>query len=474
VTANAPAPDRRNTLRTTTAAVLLILGLLLPWNIQVGLGAATTPGWVWLVLVLATALAVTAVTIPRLRLILTAPYFVVVLGFVLWAVVQAVRYGGSAAIPPGLGPGAWLGVAGALLLAAPALGGAAAERLCSLLAVVSLVLGLAASVFNLYWRTRFVLPGISDPDVGTANLATAITAVLYALVAVIPVVIGYRWLRSRHLEARLATVLLGASALVAGAVVWVLPVGRDLDAFRGIAQNTGTSGVGFEGYLAWVAAAAIVGATAVFGMRQPAAAWRGAARRGLLLIAIWCFGTAALRIADVTLSGVLDLPSPPYNGTALMAFDLLTAVLALWLFINSAGRGAPGRLMITLFVGLFAAAVCRLVVGVVLVPHVQPLGPGEPSEVFGNTLAQQITSTFDVTLAVLALVALVIAVLAPRRRARPVKVARVEKPAPVPAAAPAADPERPAPAIVVPGKVPTEAPSEPAPARIVRPGRGTD
>ncbi|MFA5710731.1 hypothetical protein [Mycolicibacterium sp.] len=463
MTDNATAPLAAAPLATAplrvTAAVLLILGLLLPWNIHAGLGIPGTPGWVWLVLVVATAMAVTALTIPRLRLALTAPYFIVVLGFVLFAVVQAVRYGGSASIPPGVGPGAWVGVAGAVLAAAPAVKGAVVQRL----AIGSLVLGVAASVFNLYWRTRFVLPGIGDPNVGTANLATAVTAVLYALVAVIPVVIGYRWLRSTHLEARLATVLLGASALVAGVLVWVLPVGRDLDAFRGIAQTTGTSGVGFEGFLAWAAAAAIIAAAAVFGTRQPAAAWRGAARKGLLLIAVWCFGTAVLRIADVTLSGVLDLPSPPYNSTALMAFDLLAAVLALWLFINSAGRRAPGRLMISLFVGLFAATVCRLVVGVALVPRVEPLGPGEPSAVFGNTLVQQITSTFDVTLAALALAAVVVAVLAPRQRVRrPVQAASAEKPA---SAEQTASAEKPAPAIVVP----TKAAEEPAPARIVRP-----
>ncbi len=491
MTDNALVPHR---LRNTAAAVLLILGLLLPWNIHVGLGIAATPGWVWLLLVLATALAVTALAIPRLRLPLVAPYLVVVSGFVVLAVVQAVRYGGSASIPPGVGPGAWVGAAGALLAAAPAVQSAAATRFCSLVAVASLVLGVAASVFNLYWRTRFVLPGIGDPDVGSANLATALTAVLYALVAVTPLVIGFRWLRSAQLEARLATVLLGAAALAAGAMVWVLPVGRDLDAFRGIAQSTGTAGVGFEGYLAWAAAAALVAAATVFGTRQPAAAWRGAARKGLLLIAVWCFGTAVLRIADVILSGVLDLPSPPYSGTALMAFDLLAAVLAIWLFVNSAGRAAPGRLMVTLFVGLFAATVCRLIVGVVLVPRVEPLGPGAPSEVFGNTLVQQITSTFDVALAVLALAALTIAALAPRRRERrPGKVARgkaaaaqqasavgmagagepsravasaAETPVPPGAAAEAPAPQG-APAIVVPGRAATATPEQPA--RIVRP-----
>ena len=69
---------------------------------------------------------------------------------------------------------------------------------------------------------------------------------------------------------RLATVALGTSTLVAGIVVWVLPVGRDIDAFHGIAQNTSTAGVGFEGYLAWAAAAAIFAPRTLFGHRDAA------------------------------------------------------------------------------------------------------------------------------------------------------------------------------------------------------------
>ena len=83
------------------------------------------------------------------------------------------------------------------------------------------------------------------------------TAVVYGAVALVAVLVASRWLLRSGKAARLATVALGASALVAGIIVWILPVGRDIDAFHGIAQNTSTAGVGFEGYLAWAAAAAI-------------------------------------------------------------------------------------------------------------------------------------------------------------------------------------------------------------------------
>jgi hypothetical protein len=204
--------------------------------------------------------------------------------------------------------------------------------------------------------------------------------------------------------------MLGASALVAGTVVWILPVGRDLDAFHGIAQNTSTAGVGFEGYLAWAAAAAILGSATVLGVltRKSAGSWRAAARKCLLLIAVWCAGTAALRVVDVMSSAVLDLPAPPYNSTALMAFDVVVAVLAAWLYLNEANHAAPKLLMTLLFGVLFALTVTRLIVGVALVPRVQPLNATDIKEVYGNTLAQQITSTFDVALCILALALLVI------------------------------------------------------------------
>jgi hypothetical protein len=230
---------------------------------------------------------------------------------------------------------------------------------------------------------------------------------------------------------RLATVLLGVSVLIGGALVWILPVGRDLDAFHGIAQNTSTAGVGFEGYLAWAAAAAIVGTTTVLGASVSGEHWRGAARKCLLLIAVWCGGSAVLRIIDLMSTSVLDLPAPPYNSTALMAFDLVVAVLAMWLFVNHNSGSATPRLVLPLLFGiLFVLTVSRVVVGVALVPRVQPLNASDINSVYGNTLSQQITSTFDVALCVLALALLVIPLVAGARSGR---IRTVEQ-QPVPAA----------------------------------------
>jgi hypothetical protein len=128
----------------------------------------------------------------------------------------------------------------------------------------------------------------------------------------------------------------------------------------------------------------------------------------LLLIAVWCAGTAVLRIVDVMSSALLDLPAPPYNSTALMAFDAITAVLAIWLYVNCSSRAAPRLLMTLLFGVLFVMTVTRLIVGIALVPRVQPLNATDIEDVYGNTLSQQITSTFDVALCVLGLALLVI------------------------------------------------------------------
>ena len=464
------AYTRPNVIRDVGAVVLLIVGLLLPWNIYFGLGITGTSGWVFGLLVVATLLAVAAVAAGRiapssekLRLLLTAPYLVVVAGFVVFTVVQSLRFGGTGSVPPGIGPGVWFGTAGAVLAAQPVIAardggderyGAGISRIIGL---VSLVLAVAAVLFNLYWRSRFVLPNITDADTGMQNLAVLIGAVLYGAVALLPVVLVARWMFSADRTARVATVVLAASVLIAGAFVWVVPVGRELDAFHGIAQNTSTAGVGFEGYLAWVLVAAIVG-TATMRSVQSAESWRGATRKCLLLIGVWCAGSAVLRIFDLMSAAMLDLPAPPYNSTALMAFDLVTAVLAGWLFINGSSTAAPKLLVALLFGVLFVTAVSRVILGVALIPRSQPLNPADINEVYGNTLSQQITSTFDVILCAVALALLVIMLVLgrPDKQQRP---------------APRVESDR-APETVVPTVVPTElfAPTAvPANVRIARP-----
>ncbi|WP_231991920.1 hypothetical protein [Mycobacterium sp. ACS4331] len=421
-------------IRDGVAAALLVLAALLPWNIRFGIGISESSGWMFGLLVVVTLVALTALVrshagparadgdasaLNRLRLILSVPYIALVLGFLVWAVVESFSTGGTAEVPPGVGPGAWIGLAGALLAAQPVLSvtsaancAETATRLCRIIGHSALALAVVAVLANIYWRTRFVVPDIGDADTGVQNLVVAVTAVLYGVVNLLPMILTARWITASNAAARLATTLLAVAACAAGVFVWVLPVGRELDAFHGIAQNTSTVGVGFEGYLAWAATAAIVGGGVVLAAASAGGAdlWRAAARKCLLLIAVWCGGTALQRIADLMLSAVLDLPDPPYIGATLMSFDLAAALLAMWLYVNTSRRVAAPRLLLTLLYGvLFALTVCRVILGVALVPRVPPLNPAVITDVYGNTLNQQITSTFDVALCAVGLALLVIA-----------------------------------------------------------------
>lgn len=427
-------PHRLNVVRDSLAGALLVLGLLLPWNLEVGITIGLS-GWVLTVLLLVTSGSLAALAlshvgplsiaagetpttkINRIRQWCNVPYFVVAGAFAVFALVQFIGTGGTVAVPPGIGPGLWIGLAGALLAAQPVIHSAAQvserqdARFTRPLVVASLLLGTGSVLYNFYWRTRFLFPDVGDPEIGVQNLVVIVTAVMYGVVALLPLIMVGRWMWSSAVVPRLATVLVAASVLTAGLTVWLLPVGRDLDAFHGIAQSTSTAGVGYEGYVPWVAVAAIVvtATMAAVGATDRLAAWREAARKCLLLIAVWCTGTAILRIADLLTSAILDVPDLPYNGTTLMAADLLAAVLSFWLYVNATSKAASPRLLTALGGVLFVVMVCRIVLGIALVPRVQPLNPTDITDVYGNTLAQQITSTFDVALAVLSLLILILA-----------------------------------------------------------------
>ncbi|WP_307856946.1 DUF7937 domain-containing protein [Mycolicibacter acidiphilus] len=407
------------------AAALLVSAMLLPWNVHVGFGVDETPGWVVALLSSATVSALVALFVgldngptdadhtrsvtPRLLLVM--PYLVLVAAFVLVSIVDAIRFGGNGVVPPGIGPAVWTGLAGALLAARYPIAGDdhRCDRICKAIGWGSMTLGAFATLATLYLRTRYVIPGIGGAQT-LPNLTTAVVAVLYSAVALVPIVVVGRWIISGDRGARLAVVALGASVIVAGAAVWLLPVGRQLDAFHGIAQRTGTAFVGYEGYLAWVAVAAIVGAGIPGAGRESERLWHRAIQACLALIAAWCGCQALLRVTDVGLAAVLDLPTLPYFSTVLMAFDLLTAVVAGWLWINSRARAMSAVGVMLLLGSVFVLSVCRLILGVVLVPTVEPLNGDGSNDVFGNHLSQQITSTFDVVVTVLGLVLLIAAV----------------------------------------------------------------
>jgi hypothetical protein len=415
-----------------------------PWNASFGLGVSTKPWWLFAVVVSVTLLSLVALAashggplgvVDKVRLGLNVPYLLAVLGFAGFAIYEFVHLSGGGATPPGVGPGVLAGVAGACLAAQPVLTGGEtlgdkdgtrrfdgwfvyARRMASWAKFVVVV----SVVLTLYLRTRDVFPNVFDSSIAWPSIAAVVTAVAYAAVAVAAVWIGLRWMQLGEPDARLATVALGIATVVGSLLVWLLGIGRDVDAFHGIAQATSTAGVGYEGYVAWAAGAAIFAPLilrqTLTALPPESTAWQDAARKCLLLIVVWCGGTAVLRIFDVIVMLSSGLPFSPSDSAVLFLFDLITAGLALWLRANagttSEHRGALSRLSGVLFVLL----VCRVVLGVGLSrPILYAAPPVElDAAAYGNTLAHQLTSTFDVVLCVLALAVLAALGFLPRRR----------------------------------------------------------
>ena len=411
-------------MHNLVAAVLLIGAVLLPWNLYFGIGVPDSKTSLFAALGAVTLLSLVSLAVGgRLRLALNLPYLLLVLGFVVFDVFETIRSGGGVHVPGGVGPGAWLGTAGALLIAQPAITGVDNSfskwvRTARILGYASMVGAALSFAFNLFWRIKYALQGADGTaDFGKQNIAVIATAVVYGVVALAAVLVASRWMLRSTNASQLATIALGSSTLVAGILVWSLPVGRDVDAFHGIAQNTSTAGVGYEGYLAWAAAAAIFGPRTLFGYRHTPSTdespWRTAARTGLLLIAVWCVGSILMRATDLAVAVSLNYPYSRYDTMTLAAFDLATAVLAVWLRINLANDSVGARLISSLAGLLVTLSIARVVVGVVLAPRFQqpPNGGGWNNPVYGNNLAQQITSTFDVVLCGLALGILVAAVI---------------------------------------------------------------
>ena len=426
-------PARTNTVRDGVAVALLVLALLLPWNLDFGLGVPGSNGMLFVLLAVVTLLAVAAALAPhvgpfrltapqpnvrrtsRIRLLLSVSYLIVALGFVGYHLFQTVRDGGTGIAPPGIGPGLVLGIGGALLAAQPPVTSITIEdngfrrwyTVAGLLGAVSIALATLSVAFNLYWRLRYLF--VTNGDFGGQDVAVIITTLLYGAEAMIALVIASRWLLEKTAAARLATTALGASAALATTLVWVLPIGRDVDAFHGIAQNTSTAAVGYEGYLSWAAAAAIVAPTtlyAVFLIKPPTlGAFRSAAQKCLTLIAFWAFAAAALRVVDYLIALSLDLPHALYDSVAMTVFNLFTAFIARWLH-RQLGKGEVALTVIAAFSGLlFVFTVANLAIGVALAPrYAEP----SPDAIYGNNLAQQITSTFDVVVCALSFAVLLV------------------------------------------------------------------
>lgn len=431
----AESTRRWNIGRDVTAAVLLCTAPALPWSLYFGVAVPGSDTRLLTLLAAATVLALGSVAatyagprallgahpdptvIGRLRRWLVAPYLALVLGVVVVDVVQTIRFGGSSQPPGGVGPGAWLGVTGALLAGQPVLAGPVRfwKRGARVLGYAAIAGAAASVLFNLYWRVRYALPDThSVGGFGKQHVAIIVTSLVYGAVAWFAVLTASRWILRRDKASQLGVVMLGGATLLAGALVWALPVGRVIDGFHGIAQNTSTAGVGFEGYLVWAAAAAIF---AVAALRDASpTTWLGATRNALLLIIVWGLGSALMRINDLVVAAGLDLPRSPYDSAAMASFDVVTAVVAVWLWINLGNRSLPAPALWSVAAVLFGFTIARLVVGIGLAPRLadSQRDAALAHAVYGNGLAQQITSTFDVVLCGLALGALVVTIIAGR------------------------------------------------------------
>jgi len=465
-------PTRTNRVRDGVAVVLLVLALLLPWNLQFGVGVPGSDGSTFVVLAVVTVLALAAALAPHVgplrlsapkadvrrtgvvRLLLTVAYLVVVIGFVAFHLVQTVRNGGTGAVPPGVGPGLLLGAAGALLAAQPPITSITIEdnkfrrwyAVTQAIGFLSIALATLSVAFNLYWRLRYLF--VTEVAFGSHDVAVIVTTVLYGAEAMTALVIASRWLTEKTAAARLATTAVGVSGAVAATLVWLMGIGRDIDAFHGIAENTSTAAVGYEGYLAWAVGAAIVAPTtlyAVFLIKPPTlGAYRGAALKCLTLIAFWGFAAAALRIVDYVVAESLNLPRALYDSVAMTVFSLMTAIVARGVH-RQISKGVVSTVVTAAFSAvLFVFTVADVAIGVALAPR---YAAPAPDAIYGNNLVQQITSTFDIVVCVLSLLVLAVLLftgplagyLSRREAAKPT-------PAPSPAPAPAA-PVTPAPAV---------------------------
>ena len=258
-------PARTNVLRDGVAVGMLLLALLLPWSLEFGVGIPGSNGLFFVLAVFVTVLAVAAALAPHvgpfrlavpeadvrrtslIRALFAVAYLALALGFVGYHLLQTVRNGGTGLAPPGVGPGLIVGVGGALLAAQPPITSITIEdngfrrwyAAARVLGAVSIALATLSVAFNLYWRLRYLF--VTNGEFGGHDVAVIITTLLYGAVAMTALLIASRWLLERSAAARLATTALGASGAAAATLVWVLPVGRDIDAFHGIAQNTSTA-----------------------------------------------------------------------------------------------------------------------------------------------------------------------------------------------------------------------------------------
>ena len=459
--------QRWNVGRDALAGVLLFMALLLPWNFHFGTGVPNSNAGIFALLILVTMLSWGSIAatyagywrmfgsrfdrdrVCRVRLGLNGPYLLLVGAFIVYDVIQTVRGGGRLA---GMGPGASFGLAGALLAAQPVITGraAAGRRLAGwisqtrVVAYASLGVGALGMVFGVFWATRAASAELS----GGQTVVVLFGELVAGAASLAVVAVAAQWMLQT--SARLATITLGTAALAVGFIVWAMPFGGAFDAFSGIAQHTSAGGgVGYPGYLAWAAAAAILAPLTLFELwtAKPVdlGVVREAARVGLLLVALWCAGRAVIRITDLIVAISCGGSTSAYDAVALFAFDAATAVLAMWLLISRDNPGLPVALGTTLCAVLFVLTGARLVVA-------WTLNRGAASRIVGYDVPAVVTPAghtlvmFDLLLVLLALGVLgataytsgLLATYLPKLRAM---LTRPAAPAPYPPPPPGSYPE---------------------------------
>ncbi len=251
---------------------------------------------------------------------------------------------------------------------------------------LALAVGVQSFLFNMFWRVRSLGSEAAVGAVGAQQAGFVASAAVYGLMSLAAVVIAASWMIKNTDASRLAITGLGVATLVTALVVWASDSGLGIVPFRGAVNNT-TAGIGFQGYLLWAAAAAIVAPLTLRNTLSrktiDTAAWREALRFCLLLIGVWSVGQIAVRIVYLALAAAGDVSLAAGITATLIIVNVAIAALALWMRVLLKST-AVTTLIVILFGLLFALTDARLASEIVLT-------------------ASHITATFHVVLCILAL-----------------------------------------------------------------------
>jgi len=315
--------------RDGTAAVLLFVSFFLPWSVTVGITRVGSSGLVVL-LVLPALLSLASLSLPYvarlgmlgpnwnvgqirvLRLVANGPLIATVVGLVAYDVIRGMfRFSESSNIftGNGVGAGAWFGLAGALLAAQPRaaeirIDPRTAPRWLALVKPLVFV-AWGSSVASALLALIYILVFASRHRYYDGPQTFESLFVLFVSSAVPIVVVGVAavGLARRFASWRLTVAALGIALLAAGLLLSISE-GESVELFHTVTASP------YYGITFLTAAAAIAfipcGVASVGDGTHPGYIWLGAARNGMLLIAVWSFGVGFYQIAmAVTQFGIV-------------------------------------------------------------------------------------------------------------------------------------------------------------------------